>query len=250
VSVGCAAPAPPSHATIVETTTPAFDALPADAQPRAEPAANLAPKIILEVIGQNRRLLSACYSAGLERNPRLTGRILVRFVVAPDGSVSHASNDGSDLPPEVIGCVVGVFGTLRFPRPERGAVTVTFPLRFDPNGLPALAPLSLTAPPALGVNGYLEPTLIQKIVRQSNGRYRACYEAGLGRDAKLAGRVAVRFVIGRDGRVVSTADADSNLPDRVAVACVIAAFGTLQFPPPSGGEVTVVYPIMFSPEQH
>ena len=42
-------------------------------------------------------------------------------------------------------------------------------------------------------------------------------------------------------------DGGSDLPDADVVGCVLRAFETLEFPPPVGGKVTVVYPVLFAP---
>ena len=63
----------------------------------------------------------------------------------------------------------------------------------------------------------------------------------------LSGRVAVKFVIGRDGSVMTSSDGGSELPDQGVVQCVVRGFGNLSFPQPEGGIVTVVYPIIFNP---
>ena len=106
-------------------------------------------------------------------------------------------------------------------------------------------------PPARGgpppVGGHLPPEVIQRIVRQNFGRFRLCYENGLRSSPSLAGRVAVRFVIGRDGAVSSVGNGGSDLPDPAVISCVVRAFYGLSFPQPDSGIVTVVYPIMFSP---
>jgi len=99
----------------------------------------------------------------------------------------------------------------------------------------------------LSVNGRLPPEAIQRIVRQSFGRFRLCYETGLARDPALAGRVITKFVVARDGSVASGEDAGSDLPDPSVVACVVRSFLTLSFPQPEGGEVVVSYPIRFRP---
>jgi hypothetical protein len=100
---------------------------------------------------------------------------------------------------------------------------------------------------ATSVNGRLPPEVIQRIVRQNFGRFRLCYENGLRNRPTLQGRVTVRFVIDGSGAVPMTADAGSDLPDQGVVQCVVRAFGVLSFPAPSGGMVTVVYPITFTP---
>lgn len=107
-----------------------------------------------------------------------------------------------------------------------------------------------SVPPVLPGNaiaGRLPPELIQKIVRAQFGAFRVCYEMGLGKNAKLEGKLNVRFVIALDGHVSDVADAGSDLPDPMVRDCVLNAFTTLTFPPPTGGVVTVVYPISLAP---
>jgi hypothetical protein len=97
------------------------------------------------------------------------------------------------------------------------------------------------------VSGRLPPEVIRRIVRQNYGRFRLCYEQGLGRNPNLEGRVTVRFVIGRDGAVSNVSNGGSDLPDSNVVNCVVKAFYGLSFPKPEGGIVTVSYPIMLQP---
>ncbi|WP_437485432.1 AgmX/PglI C-terminal domain-containing protein [Sorangium sp. So ce1014] len=100
---------------------------------------------------------------------------------------------------------------------------------------------------AVQVSGRLPPEVIQRIVRQSFGRFRLCYERGLQRNTGLQGRVAVRFTIDRSGAVAKAGDGGSDLPDGAVVSCVVRAFHALSFPAPEGGSVDVVYPILFAP---
>lgn len=97
------------------------------------------------------------------------------------------------------------------------------------------------------LSGRLPAETIQRVVRQNFGRYRMCYEQGLARNPTLAGRISVRFVIGRDGAVSNVSNGGSDLPDSAAVGCIVRAFYGLSFPQPEGGIVTVVYPLMLSP---
>lgn len=75
-----------------------------------------------------------CYERGLWKNPGLTGRIAVSFVIeAATGAVLTAKDAGSDLPDrEVVACVVDEFAWVRFPAPERKNITVTYPIEFRP----------------------------------------------------------------------------------------------------------------------
>ena len=98
------------------------------------------------------------------------------------------------------------------------------------------------------VSGRLPAETIQRVVRMSHGRFRACYEGGLRTNPNLRGRVAVRFIIARDG-TVSNASGGGDLPDSGVVSCITRAFYSLTFPPPEGGIVTVSYPILVEPSQ-
>ena len=97
------------------------------------------------------------------------------------------------------------------------------------------------------VSGRLPPEVIRRIVRQNHGRFRQCYEQGLARNPNLEGRVAVRFIIGRDGAVSNVSNGGSDLPDSQVVNCVIRVYYRLSFPQPEGGIVSVVYPLNFQP---
>jgi hypothetical protein len=96
------------------------------------------------------------------------------------------------------------------------------------------------------VSGRIPADVIQRIVRQNYGRFRACYEIGLRTNPNLEGRVTARFVIGRDG-AVSNVSSSGDLPDAAVKSCVASAFYGLSFPSPEGGIVTVSYPIMLTP---
>ncbi len=100
-------------------------------------------------------------------------------------------------------------------------------------------------PPQIG--GHLPAEVIQRVVRQNFGRFRACYDSGLRANPSLTGRVNTKFVIGRDGSVNVSQDSGSDLPDQAVVSCVVRSYQALSFPSPDNGIVTVSYPIMFSP---
>jgi len=79
------------------------------------------------------RVFRGCYERGLATNPKLEGRVTVRFVIQPDGSVGGVANGGSDLPnDEVVKCVLEGFVGLRFPAPAGGIVTVQYPIMLQP----------------------------------------------------------------------------------------------------------------------
>ncbi len=94
-------------------------------------------------------------------------------------------------------------------------------------------------------SGRIPPEVIQRAVRMSHGRFRACYESALRNNPSLQGSVTVRFVIARDGSV-QQAGGGGSMPDAGVTSCVARAFYGLSFP--SGdGVVTVGYTITFTP---
>ncbi|HLM72792.1 MAG TPA: AgmX/PglI C-terminal domain-containing protein [Polyangiaceae bacterium] len=105
--------------------------------------------------------------------------------------------------------------------------------------------------------GRIEPNEVRKVVRANFDKFTACYQEGLKRDPKLAGRVAVQFVIEPDGTVSEASSVAAppskagagaqelvtTLNDKKVVGCVLDAYRKLVFPKPQGGRVPVVYPI-------
>jgi hypothetical protein len=97
------------------------------------------------------------------------------------------------------------------------------------------------------LGGHLAAELIQRVVRQNFGRFRQCYETGLRANPNLTGRVTTRFIIDREGAVMSASNGGSDLPDSKVVGCVVSAFYGVSFPAPKDGVVRVNYPILFTP---
>ena len=112
---------------------------------------------------------------------------------------------------------------------------------------PRLALLSAVLAFAPARGGRLPPEVIQRVMRESFGKFRGCYEDALRNCPNLQGRVTLRFTIAPDGSVREARALDSDVPDAMLAACVVRQVRTVQFPAPEGGAVTVVYPILFSP---
>ena len=120
-----------------------------------------------------------------------------------------------------------------------------FNRQFKPRDHKTSAPI--VRPQGVTTSGRLPAEIIQRTVRQNFGRFRFCYEQALRQNPNLQGRVAVRFVIGRDGSVSQVSNGGSDLPDQNAVSCVVRSFYGMSFPSPENGIVTVTYPILFQP---
>jgi hypothetical protein len=95
----------------------------------------IAPEVISRIVRQNFGRLRLCYDNGLRRNSSLAGRVVVRFVIARDGTVSLVSDGGSDISDaDVVSCALRVFSSMQFPTPDGGVVTVNYPIVFAPEG--------------------------------------------------------------------------------------------------------------------
>jgi tetratricopeptide (TPR) repeat protein len=93
-------------------------------------------RIVRHVFGRFR----LCYDNELRALPELRGVVTVRFVVRPDGVPSAATIVSNTTGrPALAACVAHWVATVRFPEPEDGKVTVTYPISFAP---PAFTPVS------------------------------------------------------------------------------------------------------------
>lgn len=87
----------------------------------------------------------------------------------------------------------------------------------------------------------LDKDLIRGRIRARNADYRACYEAALQTQPKLEGRVNVKFVINKEGKVIESIG--TGLPP--VDTCVAKVIETIEFPPNTRGIITVNYPFSF-----
>ncbi|MBK6460521.1 MAG: DUF2330 domain-containing protein [Myxococcales bacterium] len=99
--------------------------------------------------------------------------------------------------------------------------------------------------------GGLPPPVVDRVVRQGFGRFRACYARGLEASPKGAGRVSTRITIDASGAVSKAEDAGTTLAGGLSDsvrACIQRSFAALQFPDPSGGRaVTLTYALVLTP---
>ncbi len=98
----------------------------------------------------------------------------------------------------------------------------------------------------LTVTGGLPKEVVRRVLRQHMGPIASCYERGLDREPLLKGRIALRFVIGAEGRV-SSVGSGGDLSDPTVTTCLTGAVRAVRFPNPESGIVTVAAPIDFAP---
>lgn len=116
--------APPAQIGADGTTTLAADPIVLGELKKAE---------IDPVMKEHLPSIRGCYQAQLARRPELAGKVVMKFVVAKDGTVSSATVKSTTLnSPETEGCMIAEFGKMRFPAPRGGGIViVSYPFEFS-----------------------------------------------------------------------------------------------------------------------
>ena len=94
------------------------------------------PDSIAQVVRAHQPQIQACYEQMLsERQQKLEGRVVTEFVITPAGTVSGAKvvKRGTTLKDKTLhACVVGVLGTLSFPKPpDKKSHPVEYPFNLQ-----------------------------------------------------------------------------------------------------------------------
>lgn len=98
------------------------------------------------------------------------------------------------------------------------------------------------------IMGTLDKALIDAVIKRNMNQLRYCYQRELTRDATLAGKITVKFVIAKDGTVSSATTKSTTMANSAVEDCLNGRFMKFQFPEPAGGGIVIVsYPFVFSP---
>ena len=86
------------------------------------------------VVRRHLNQIRYCYQRELTKNPSLGGKVVVKFVIAKDGTVSSATTKSSTLGNAAVeGCINGRFMRFQFPQPKGGGIViVSYPFLFSP----------------------------------------------------------------------------------------------------------------------
>lgn len=92
--------------------------------------------IIDRIVKKHLPQIRYCYQKELNKNPKLFGKMVVKFVIAKDGSVSSSTTKTSTMNnPIVENCVHSRFMRMRFPSPKGGGIViVSYPFVFNSQG--------------------------------------------------------------------------------------------------------------------
>lgn len=91
---------------------------------------------VMDVIRRNTGQIRFCYEQGLQQDPALAGRVFIRWIIDPNGSVKAASIQNTTLnSKQVEDCIMMRLKTWKFPLPSGGAeVPVAFPFDLKRQG--------------------------------------------------------------------------------------------------------------------
>ena len=138
------APVPEAPASAEPAPAPPSEAPPPgiEAQGTEQARGRLPRAAIQEGVQRAMPAIEGCYLKAARKKPGVRGRVLVNFVIAPDGGVPYAASldQGTDFPDSAaIDCVLRAFQALHFPEPAGGRVVATYPLVLEPapEGAPA-----------------------------------------------------------------------------------------------------------------
>lgn len=87
--------------------------------------------LIAKRAGEAQPKFVSCYDAELRAKRKAEGKMLLRFVVASDGTVKDAGPEGETaMGPELVACIVSTIKTVKFEPRATGDATVMLPLTF------------------------------------------------------------------------------------------------------------------------
>lgn len=208
--------------------------------------------------------VEACYRAVLAQASARAGPVEATFVVGADGVPTAVMTSGEAFPEAWFhGCLVGALSAARYPSADAPtAVSWTLPVDQSALTVPPVGGLIGTKAAGNGATvnatakasddpvilGALDKSLIDAVIKRNMNQIRYCYQRELTRSPGLAGKVAVKFVIAKDGSVSSAVTKTTTLNNAAVEDCLNARFIRFQFPEPKGGGIVIVtYPFVFEP---
>jgi hypothetical protein len=186
-------------------------------------------------------------------------RITLRLVYQQDGTgISQHVVNSTPLGCQVAECVKQQLASVRSPRLiiERASYDLSLVLERGATPQRGSAPAdALTEGPA-DADSCVDPQVarlsraaVRDVVSAHYDELTRCYSQALGRNHSMEGNVKFEFVIGHEGKVDDAQAREATLPDCQAIRCMLEQFRSLEFPPPVGRSVRVIYPINYVLEQ-
>jgi len=95
---------------------------------------DLPPEVIKRILRASFGRFRACYEKALAKDPKLTGKVVVQFVIDGTGAVSASKLDPATTITDATmqTCVLGLYKGIAFPMPAKGTVDVTHSMEYAP----------------------------------------------------------------------------------------------------------------------
>jgi hypothetical protein len=190
-------------------------------------------------IADTYRSFRSCYRQGLVRAPRQEGHAAIVLRVGGDGRVASVEHYGAcDLSTEVIACLRGVAGKLRFRPPASGSDTITIPAAFTPSHS-RMEHEHPSENAAYTAAAYIT-------IENARPDFHSC-EGNARRAGKpVEASASFALSVAQDGRVLGV-HVDNFLGDTDLLTCAAHVFERLQFSPPPGGRGQILARLVFNP---
>ena len=90
---------------------------------------------VQKVFSRRKGAIKYCYEKALKKNSSVKGKVTIRFTIGPAGRITSASVAANTTGDSAIGqCIVGKVKSWRFPPPEGGSATFSFPFVLSTGG--------------------------------------------------------------------------------------------------------------------
>lgn len=90
--------------------------------------------ILRRIVRANIRDVRACYDLALAHDPRAKGRVPIQFTISASGKVTDALVQESTMKAASVGtCLAAAMRRWKFPKPDLGAATLTYPFVREPD---------------------------------------------------------------------------------------------------------------------
>jgi TonB family protein len=118
-------------------------------QAKATVSGSLDRDIVRRIVRAHINEVRNCYNMGLTRDPSLTGRVEVNFLITESGKVGSSAVAGSTLGDAAVeACIAKAVRRWQFPKPPGGGtVAVSYPFLLDPGGPAPESDSGRTRPP-------------------------------------------------------------------------------------------------------
>jgi hypothetical protein len=187
-----------------------------------------------------------CFEDGLRRDQALRGQTRVRFVVETSGRVKSERMAFTELKDRAVAkCLSARVRALRFSPAPMKRVHADAMIDLGPGDAP-LPDGNRTEPqgaPPDVAPARLDEGAVARALDDRLGTIAACYAAGLGRDQRLWGRLAILMDVDAEGQVVRAAEHDSRFPDPGVLACAVEGLRGALLPPAAGGPLRLVWAV-------